>query len=507
MFNDCTLNPTQPTQPNRARPSANKPGFRKPLQLLAASLLMVPSLGYPLAVQANQGQPSISAVSRPIPLMPDASEADGYILGGGDRVKIDFFSVPEFSGEYPVLPNGTINFPQVGAIAVQGLTLKQASELISSRFSDLLQRPIVSISLVAGRPINVVIAGEVNRPGAYNLSLSAQATELTMPTLTRSIRLAEGATNAADLRNVQIRRARPGAIGKYDVFTVNLWELLQNADSRQDVRIRDGDSILIPAASEINLADARLMATANFATNSNRPLKINVIGEVNRPGPYTIAEAQPDNRNNPEVDVPNVQVPSVTKAIQIAGGITQSADLRNVLVRRLTRSGTTQTVKINFWDLLSKGDALQDLPLQDGDTVEIPEAAALDEKELRKLAAASISPNKITVNVVGQVEKPGAVQVPPNTPLNQALLAAGGFNKNARKGSVTLVRLLPNGTVSKREIAIDFAAGQSEKDNPPLRNGDTLVIKKTAFAKIVETGGAALGPLNTLVGIFKLLGL
>ncbi|MCL6435290.1 MAG: polysaccharide biosynthesis/export family protein [Leptolyngbyaceae cyanobacterium HOT.MB2.61] len=49
-------------------------------------------------------------------------------------MKIDFFSVPEYTGEYQVLPNGTVDLPQIGAVAVQGKTLKQASEAIASQY-------------------------------------------------------------------------------------------------------------------------------------------------------------------------------------------------------------------------------------------------------------------------------------------------------------------------------------------------------------------------------------
>ncbi len=51
---------------------------------------------------------------------------DDYILGPGDRIKLDFFSVPEFSGEYTILPNGGINLPQVGLVSLQGYTPEQA---------------------------------------------------------------------------------------------------------------------------------------------------------------------------------------------------------------------------------------------------------------------------------------------------------------------------------------------------------------------------------------------
>jgi polysaccharide biosynthesis/export protein len=132
---------------------------RLTLSILLGSLVLSP----PPAWSAN-----LPAVT-PAPTVL-SEDGDGYVLGAGDRLRVEFFSVPEFSGEYPILPNGTINFPQVGAISVQGRTLKQASEVISARFRPFLTRPIVTLSLIAARPINIALSGEVNRPGTYTIS-------------------------------------------------------------------------------------------------------------------------------------------------------------------------------------------------------------------------------------------------------------------------------------------------------------------------------------------------
>jgi polysaccharide export outer membrane protein len=438
-------------------------------------------------------------------LVPEMAEGDGYLLGPGDRVKIDFFNVPEFTGEYQVLPNGTVNLPLVGGVPLQGKTLEQSSKTISTRYAAVLQRPTVTVGLLAARPLRIAIAGEVNRPGSYSVPALTPA-DGNVPSLTRLIQQAEGITQAADLRRVQVRRQRAYPNNGDELFTVDLWSLLQTGDIRQDLRLRDGDSIFIPATAEINLEESRQLAAANFAARNNRPLKISVVGEVNRPGPYTLIEGavgQRDQLINPNL----LQVPSVTRAIQVAGGITQSADVRNIQVRRLTRSGPPQIVKLDFWKLLREGDVLQDLALQDGDTIEIPTATQLSDRELTQLATSSFSPDKIAVNIVGEVKQPGTVSIQPNTPLNQAILAAGGFNNNrAKTKSVTLVRLNPNGTVTKRDISIDFAQGVNEQTNPALRNNDIVIVKRSGFTVFSDGLNSVLGPLNGILGVLRLFG-
>ncbi len=431
---------------------------------------------------------------------------DGYLLGAGDRIKIDFFSVPEYTSEYQVLPNGTVNLPQVGAVAVQGKTLKQASKDIATKYEPYLTRPIITISLITARPMTIAIAGEVNRPGTYTVPAAATGENTNVPVVTRIIKLAGGTTQAADIRQIQIRRQRSLQSSGDELIKVDLEQLVQSGDIRQDLRLRDGDSIFIPATQNVDLAESQRLATTNFAAATNRPLRIAVVGEVNRPGPYTLTEKPEAQTDVTSSNTPNVQIPTVTQAIQTAGGITQSADIRRIEVKRTTRTGPEQTIKIDFWKLLQAGDLKQDLPLQDGDTIVIPTATALSASEATRLATASFAPGRITVNVVGEVVKPGMVEIPPNMPLNQALLAAGGFNNRARKKTVTFVRLNPDGTVSQRSIDVDFAQGLNDKTNPALRNNDTIIVGKSALAGIADTVGTFLSPVTGVLGLVRLLG-
>jgi polysaccharide export outer membrane protein len=194
----------------------------------------------------------------------------------------------------------------------------------------------------------------------------------------------------------------------------------------------------------------------------------------------------------------------VTKAIQVAGGITSIADVRGITIRRPTRSGESKLISVNLWDLLRAGDRNEDILLQEGDIITIPTATALDPAEAAVLGSASFAPNTIVVNVVGEVTRPGAIPVPPNTPLNQAVQAAGGFNPRARKRSVDLIRLNPNGTVTKRDIDIDLAQGINEQNNPTLRNNDVIVVRRNTLASVGDSLTNLLNPVGNIINIFSL---
>ena len=310
-----------------------------------------------------------------------------YLLGAGDRLQISVFNAADYGGEFSVLPGGVLNIPLIGEVSVAGLTLQQASAVLSTRLQEYVRRPRVTVSLLAARPLQVAIAGEVNRPGAYTLS-------------------AEGTTEGLNIS----------------------------------------------------------------------------------------------------------ATPTLTQAISKAGGITQAADIRDIVVARKQAGATSavagdREITVDLWQLLKAGQIDADLPLQHGDRILIPTATALSPEDSVELASASFSPGEITVNVVGEVESPGSILVPPNTPLNQAVLSAGGFNLRARQSTVTLIRLNDNGSVAKQDIDIDFESGVSEDSNPPLRPNDTIVVSRNGLTTITDTLGTVLSPINNGFGLFRLLGL
>jgi polysaccharide export outer membrane protein len=192
--------------------------------------------------------------------------------------------------------------------------------------------------------------------------------------------------------------------------------------------------------------------------------------------------------------------------LQIAGGITPKADIRQIQIRRLARSGSEKIINVDMWQLLQTGDISQDLILQEGDTIAVPKALAINPAEAIQIANASFSPDKINVSVVGEVAKPGVIEVPPNTPLNQAILAAGGFNERART-TVDLIHVNENGTVSKQVIAVNFSRGIDDRTNPILQRNDIIVVTPSDVAGAGDTLGLILNPLLRGLGFLNIFGI
>jgi len=262
------------------------------------------------------------------------------------------------------------------------------------------------------------------------------------------------------------------------------------------------------ASSKLTTAYASYIRNPQITVNLliARTLRISVVGEVKRPGSYIISPAGTTN----QIVVGDAAVagggaatqwPTVTQAIQSAGGITQLANLRQIQIRRPVPNGSEQLIDLNLWELLRTGHINQDITLRDRDTLIIPKAETISSDEALLIGSASFAPATIRVSVVGEVNAPGIVQVSPNTSLNQALLSAGGFNKRrARTSQVDLIRLNTDGTAVRRTVKIDLAAGLTEENNPSLRDGDTIIVSRSGLTGVRDFLEDVFGPFDAVVG-------
>ena len=488
-------------------PTATSVNPAQALDLAAASF--APTTNQPINVAV------VGEVTRPGPqiVQPDQSGAVPTVsraiqVAGGIRQSADINRIQVIR---PVRGGGRQTFTVSLARLLdtgdrsQDLILQQGDTVLvptatSVNATEALDLAASSFAPTTNQPLNVVVVGEVTRPGPYVVQPDQSGA---VPTITRALQVAGGIRQTANISQIQIIRLTRG--GGQQSITVNLSQLLQTGDRSQDLILQQGDTVFVPATIASTAADSLVLASTSFSPTGAQPLNVAVTGEVQRPGAYVIQPAQP-----PTVVVgalPTVAgLPTVTQALQVAGGITQSADIRRIEVRRVTQAGVQQTIAINFWQLLVSGDRSQDLVLQQGDTIFVPTAVEIDPAEAALLADASFSPATIPVNVVGEVTRPGIIQIRPNTPLNQAILAAGGFNVRAKKATVELLRLNPNGTVSRRTIEVDLDKATSEQTNPTLRPNDVILVARSGLARTGDSLGLILGPVgqgNSFINFFR----
>ncbi len=595
------------------------------------AIVSLPSIGLTASVKAGKPKTPVKSSSKPKIIkaidrttIPQGTFADSYTLGPGDRLRVDIFNVPEYSGEFPILADGSINLPIVGSVPVQGQTIQRASSLLTGYFSRYVKRPLLTISLLSPRPVQVAIAGEISRAGSYTIPFTLENRKF--PTIGQIIQLAGGTNQTANLRRVQVRRASTGRVLSVNIFDVlqrgntsqdislrdgdtifiprsenmssadllrvsgsnlanqdtnikvaivgevgkpgtytlkgestpsatgvpgrvspptlteaikiaggstasadltkirvrrntrtgagqtlpiNLLSLLQSGDFSQDIVLQDGDTVVLPTSSGVGTGNSSLIAASNLGPQSISPVKVIVVGEVNRPGTYTVRGDANTTNNNTQL-TGNVTLPTVTQAIQAAAGIKPTADIRQIQLIRTTRTGE-QKIALNLFKLLQQGDTNQDIVLQEGDRIFIPLAQNSSPQDVDLISSSTFSPATIKVNVIGEISTKfpkgqlGSLDMPPNTTLNQAILIAGGFdNVRANKSEVDFIRLNPNGTVTKRLIKLNFAKGIDGESNPRLQNNDTIVIGRTNLTRIGDGFSSILSPFSGLFSLFNI---
>ncbi|MEP6515154.1 polysaccharide biosynthesis/export family protein [Microcoleus vaginatus] len=419
-----------------------------------------------------------------------------YYLGGGDNIRIDIYDLPQLSGEYQIPAGGAIQIPIIGSVPLQGLTLEQAAQVITRAYGRVVKRPLVTISLQAARPLNIWLSGEVSRPGSYSLPLAnggGNRPSVQFPTLPQALEKAGGIRASADIRRVIVRRRLTA--NREITITYNLWDYLQTGQTSQDITLRDGDQILVPPQETINLAETNQLSESTFSIPPEQPRTVSVFGEVKRPGRYVAigGDTQNGERTNGQ--------PTIIRALQLAGGITSIADIRQIQLQRYTRSGKQQVRTINLWQYLQEQDTSQDTILQEGDIIFVPTATAIDPGEVSVLATASFAPGTVQVSVIGEVNTPGGLKLPPNTTLNQAIMSAGGFRlSRANSRSVELIRLNPNGTISRSEVAINLNQGIDAQTNPLIQDNDIIIVGRSRTATLVDTITTVLTPVNNIIG-------
>ncbi|TFH40237.1 MAG: polysaccharide export protein [Lysobacterales bacterium] len=95
------------------------------------------------------------------------SGATDYRIDTGDRISITVYQEPDLSViGVRVNANGTIAYPLLGDLRVDGLTSQELQDLVTSKLLDgYLKNPSINVSIDSYRLY--YIKGEVNRPGGY----------------------------------------------------------------------------------------------------------------------------------------------------------------------------------------------------------------------------------------------------------------------------------------------------------------------------------------------------
>ena len=330
-----------------------------------------------------------------------------YRLGPGDEVIVDIWGANEATIRQTISPEGNIMVSQIGPIYLNGLTIKEADEkirgMLSRKYAGVSgESPESQVRVTLGqiRTIQVNVMGEVAVPGTYRLSSFA--------TVFHALYRAGGVSAIGSLRGIRVMR------GGREAAVVDVYSYLMKGTSSDDVRLEEGDVILVPPYEEL----------------------VHVEGQVKRPMYYEMKRGE-----------------SLATLLAYAGGFTGDAYTKEVrVVRRTGRENqlfSVQSPSFGSWSVA------------DGDVVTV--GAILDRFANR-------------VEVRGAVYRPGMYELGGTlTTVKELVARAEGLTGDAFTARAILTREKED--LTHEVVAVDLEGVLSGRlPDVPLRREDVLVV-------------------------------
>lgn len=444
-----------------------------------------------------------------------------YVVGPGDELNVQLFGSQNRNIFLTINREGTVNFPELGPIAVAGMTFTAARRAIESRVEQQMIGVQASVSMGETRSIRVFVSGDVRVPGSYTVSGLA--------TMTTALFASGGVREIGSLRDVQLRRS--GAL----VRTLDLYDLLLQGDTRDDARLLPGDVIFIPPVGATVRVDGEVkrpaiyelrgtatvtdvvrMAGGPTAEADINRISLTKIGADSRRSVHDVSLALP-SASSPPVGNGDVLLvsrlrPQIDSGVELEGFVHRpgpvawreglrlsdvissvdelkpNADLHYILIRR--ESGSDRRIDGLSADLvaaLSSPASVADVPLMPRDRITVFELAPGRDRIIKPLLDELRLQSGITrpvdvVQIGGRVKAPGEFPLEPDMRVSDLLRAGGGLDPSAFGVEAELIRYSLNDSGERRTelIVVDLAAirGGDVNADISLRSDDHLVIKE-----------------------------
>lgn len=250
-----------------------------------------------------------------------AEEVTSYLLGPEDVLDFSVWNHPDLNKRVVVRSDGFISLPLIGELEVTGLQTEEVTERAEKLLEEYIQSPKVTISVVEFKKIGVSVMGAVLHSGALKVE---PGTKLLEVLATAGIQ-----EETALLEEVSLTRNNT-------VLKINVARLLREG-GHQNYEMKSGDVIYIPVINR----------------------EVYILGEVVRPGGYTIEE------DTTPADI-----------LAMAGGPTDRADLEKVQIIR--RDGKGESFTVNLENYLSHNGDRKVVYVQDGDVIQVLETRAIN---------------------------------------------------------------------------------------------------------------------------------
>lgn len=317
-----------------------------------------------------------------------------YVISAGDELLINVWGDSELNLQLKVSPEGTILVPNLGPVAVGGLTIEAASQHLRRALGRIMStlsgggagqedgsapNTFVSVSLSQIRSIKVNIVGEVVAPGTYTLPSFA--------TLFNALYAAGGVNEIGTLRNIRVYR------NSREVASLDVYGYLLRGQYETNIRLQENDMIIVGPYEELAV----------------------VRGKVKRNRIFELRQGE-----------------TLADLLDMAGGFRGDAYTKDVRVKRKTG--------VRYQISTVTEDKFATFAMQDGDSLQVDSVIPFYENRLM---------------ITGAVWRPGEYELSPSLhTVKQLIQRAAGLKGDEFIGRAQIMRLNPDFT--SRVIAVDI---------------------------------------------------
>jgi polysaccharide export outer membrane protein len=159
-----------------------------------------------------------------------------YRVTSSDVLELSFTFSPEYNQTITVQPDGFVVLKDLGTMYAEGTTLPQLQEAVQTAYAQLLNDPRVTIVLKDFDKPYFIAAGEVTRPGKYDLRGDT--------TVTEAVAMAGGFNSQA--RHSQVVLFRRMSDELVETRLINVKRMMSVRNLNEDMHLKPGDLLFVP---------------------------------------------------------------------------------------------------------------------------------------------------------------------------------------------------------------------------------------------------------------------
>lgn len=465
----------------------------------------------PFGYELFAGSPTSFTPTNDIPVSSD------YVLGPGDSLKVNLYGKENRAYELAIDNEGSVYLPELGPLALAGMSFTEAKQELNRTIKQKMIGVNASVSMGELRSIRVFVLGEAHLPGSYVVS--------SLSTITNALVLSGGVAESGSLRTVQLKRK-----GKV-IQSLDLYDLLLEGDTSNDVQLKSGDVVFIPPIGASAGVDGEVrrpaiyelkagetaQALVNFAGGLKATAypQLSHIERIDSYGMRTVINVDfsgDTGKNTRLMDGDLIHFPAVLdkvdQVVHVQGHVQRegikkwragmrisdvvshldmlkpNADLRYAIIKRYTAPNRHLSVlSFSIANVMDSAISADNLVLQDQDELlffglyEGERQEAVEEVVDRLRMQADLNERSKEVAVSGDVRYPGNYPLTDNMSVEDLIYAAGGFTEKAFQLRAELSRSDVNTRQVRTQSRVDLNLTTADDLSIKLRSRDVLQIK------------------------------